>query len=203
MQIVLITKLIKKAKNWVFPGSAAYWEKRYRKNGNSGAGSYGRNAVYKAGILNEFVRNNNIQSVIEFGCGDGNQAMQFDFPDYTGLDVSAAAIRKCIDLSKQDPAKRFFVSDEKNTKLKAELSISLDVIYHLVEDEIYERYMQQLFSAATKYVIIYAWDVEADKNYHVRHRNFSQWIEDHESDFQLKDRISQEPYADFFIYERT
>jgi hypothetical protein len=62
--------------------------------------------------------------------------------------------------------------------------------------------MQQLFSAATKYVIIYAWDVEADKNYHVRHRNFSQWIEDHEPDFQLKDRISQEPYADFFIYER-
>jgi hypothetical protein len=199
----IIHWLIKKIRNTFFPGSALYWERHYSRDGDSGTGSYGISAEYKASVLNQFVNENNIQSVIEFGCGDGNQAMQFHFPDYTGLDVSAAAIRKCIDLSRQDPAKRFFISDEKNTKLKAELSISLDVIYHLVEDEIYEHYMQQLFSAAKIYVIIYAWDVEADKNYHVRHRNFSQWIEDHEPDFLLKDRISQEPYADFFIYQRV
>jgi hypothetical protein len=41
-----------------------------------------KNATYKASILNEFGKNNNIKTVIEFGCGERNQAMQFDFPSY-------------------------------------------------------------------------------------------------------------------------
>ena len=38
---------------------------------------------------------------------------------------------------------------------RAELALSLDVIYHLVEDTVYESYMGQLFDSATKYVIVY------------------------------------------------
>ena len=50
------------------------WEKRYAKGGNSGAGSYGKLAVYKAKVLNEFIEENKneVNSVVEFGCGDGN-----------------------------------------------------------------------------------------------------------------------------------
>ena len=47
--------------------SADYWEARYRDGGNSGAGSYGRLALFKARFLNDFVRSENVQSVIEFG----------------------------------------------------------------------------------------------------------------------------------------
>lgn len=195
--------LIKKVRNWVFPGSASYWEKRYRKNGNSGLGSYGRNAVYKAGVLNEFVRENQIKSVIEFGCGDGNQAMQFDFPDYIGLDISPTAIKKCLDRCKGDPAKRFFISGEKPTGFKAELALSLDVIYHLIEEGVYENYMNQLFAAATRYVIIYAWDVDSDTNYHIRHRKFSRWIKDHIPDFTLYNTIVNPTFPDFYIYRRV
>jgi hypothetical protein len=194
--------LIKKVRNWVFPGSASYWEKRYRKNGNSGVGSYGRNAAYKAGVLNEFVRENQIKSVIEFGCGDGNQAMQFHFPDYTGLDVSPTAIKKCLDRYKGDPAKRFFISGENTNGLKAELALSLDVIYHLVEEEVYENYMKQLFASATRYVIIYAWNVESDTNYHVKHRKFSGWIKDNVSDFTLFNKIENSGFSDFYIYQK-
>lgn len=194
--------LIKKLRNWIFPGSASYWERRYLKNGNSGAGSYGSNAAYKASILNQFTRNNNIKSVLEFGCGDGNQSRQFDFPDYIGLDVSPTAIEKCSELCKDDPSKQFFISDKTTTRLKAELAISLDVIYHLIEDEVYENYMKQLFAAATKYVIIYAWDVEERKKYHVRHRKFTKWIENEIIDFQLIERLSKDSYCDFFIYKK-
>lgn len=35
---------------------------------------------------------------------------------------------------------------------QAELALSLDVIYHLNEDEIYEEYMQQLFKAGIRYI---------------------------------------------------
>ncbi len=56
-----------------FPGSQDYWVKRYAKGGNSGPGSYSELAKFKASVLNAFVREHGIQSVIEFGCGDGNQ----------------------------------------------------------------------------------------------------------------------------------
>jgi hypothetical protein len=45
--------------------------------------------------------------------------------------------------------------------------------------------------------------VEEGKKYHVRHRNFSKWIKENISGFQLKERITQSPYCDFFIYEKT
>ena len=53
--------------------SGAYWSARYRRGETSGSGSYGENAKYKADFLNGFVQENGINSVIEFGCGDGAQ----------------------------------------------------------------------------------------------------------------------------------
>jgi hypothetical protein len=35
-----------------FPGSASFWENRYREGGSSGPGSYGRLSEFKAEILN-------------------------------------------------------------------------------------------------------------------------------------------------------
>ena len=201
----MIKKLIKKIRNGLFPGSARYWENRYRKEGNSGNGSYGKNAIYKAGFLNEFVASNNIKKVIEFGCGDGNQLKQFNFPEYIGLDVSATIIQKCKTLFAGDPTKQFFHSASlpatKETLLKADLVLSLDVIYHLVEDAIFESYMRDLFAASTKFVIIYAWDVEEGKKYHVRHRHFSQWIEKNITGFHLRNKVTHQNFCDFFVYE--
>ena len=53
-----------------FSGSLSYWEERYSTGGNSGVGSYGKFAEFKATTLNEFVAKHNLRSVIEFGCGD-------------------------------------------------------------------------------------------------------------------------------------
>ena len=74
-----------------FRHSAQYWDDRYRLAGNSGAGSYGRLADFKANVLNEFVAREKIASVVEFGCGDGNQLSLSRYPRYTGFDVSEHA----------------------------------------------------------------------------------------------------------------
>lgn len=79
-----------------FTNSKSYWESRYQKGGNSGFGSYGRLAKFKAEVLNDFVAKNSIQSVMEFGCGDGNQLKLAVYPKYIGLDVSPKAIKRCI-----------------------------------------------------------------------------------------------------------
>jgi len=190
--------------NKKFPGSEIYWENRYRKNGNSGNGSYGIKAEYKAAIINRFVAERNIVTVIELGCGDGNQLMQFHFENYIGFDVSPTAIKKCNHIFKDDVFKKFFLYQQE-TPLEnstAELTLSLDVIYHLIEQDVFEKYIRNLFSMARKYVIIYAWDVESDKNYHVKHRKFSEWIKDNVSDFKLYNKIKNSTFSDFYIYQR-
>ena len=53
--------------------SAAYWENRYASGGNSGAGSEGANAVWKATVINDFVASHYVRDVLEYGCGDGRQ----------------------------------------------------------------------------------------------------------------------------------
>jgi SAM-dependent methyltransferase len=200
--------LIRESRNIMFPGSGSYWEHRYRKNGNSGIGSYGDIALYKAAIVNKFVEGKNIKKVIELGCGDGNQLKQFQFPRYIGFDVSPTAIEICKNIFNKDSTKNFFLYNEKTiagavSDFKPELALSLDVIYHLVEDSVYKKYMHQLFSAPTQYVIIYAWDVDLEKNYHVRHRKFTKWIDANITDFQLIETVSKSSFCDFFIYSKN
>src|SRR5690606_31220817 len=74
---------------------AEYWDDRYKAGGNSGAGSYGRLAEFKAHVINLFFEQKGIFEVIEFGCGDGNQLSLFAAVDYLGIDVSPTAVSKC------------------------------------------------------------------------------------------------------------
>jgi SAM-dependent methyltransferase len=166
------------------PWSAAYWDARYRHGGHSGAGSSGRLAQFKADIVNQFVAGHGIKSVIEFGCGDGRQLQLAEYPAYVGLDVSPEALRVCSERFSGDPDKRFLPADEDPGT--AELTLSLDVIFHLVEDDTFHRYMQQLFACAFRFVVIYASDRDAiTPDAHVRHRNISDWILRHMPQWQL------------------
>src|SRR5690606_41175429 len=44
-----------------FMGSQAFWEANYARGGDSGAGSYGEMADFKAEVLNRFVLEHNLQ----------------------------------------------------------------------------------------------------------------------------------------------
>jgi hypothetical protein len=70
----------------------AYWEERYKYGGNSGAGSYSENADYKASRINQVVKSFDVRTVLEFGCGDGNNLSLYKFDHYLGLDVSNTAV---------------------------------------------------------------------------------------------------------------
>ena len=78
-----------------FKGSKEYWKTRYVKGGNSGQGSYGKEAQFKAKFINNFLKKNKVTRTIEFGCGDGNQLGKINYKSYIGLDVSPKAIEIC------------------------------------------------------------------------------------------------------------
>lgn len=198
-----------------FPGSAAYWEKRYSSGGNSGVGSYGFYASFKAEILNKFVSEHDVQTVIEFGCGDGNQLLLANYPSYIGYDISSTAIAKCKQLFHSDETKAFRLVKEYSED-KADLTLSLDIIYHLVEDSVFENHMRLLFGASHRYAIIYSSNSEdnhGNERTHIRHRQFTSWIQENLPNWKLTEHVPNRfPYrgdyrlgssADFFFFEKV
>ncbi len=167
--------------------SNKYWEDRYTNGGNSGAGSYNNLAQFKADIINNFVKNNQIKSIIDYGVGDGNQLKLINTENliYTGIDVSSFIISKCKEEFKDDNTKRFIHVDNIDNELKADLVLSCDVIYHLIEDNVYKTYMKNLFLMSNQYVIIYAKNEDKNHAVHVKFRKFSNYIESDLSEWQL------------------
>ncbi len=197
-----------------FSGSASYWENRYLGGGNSGDGSYGELAKFKADVLNDLVEKNAIRTVIEFGCGDGNQLMLARYPQYLGLDISRRAIDICPEIFRDDSQKSFGLMQDYASET-ASLALSLDVVYHLVEDDVFDDYMRTLFAAGQKLVVIYASntdDQESPQLPHVRHRHFTDWVEANEPLWSMSQVIDNRlPYdaasgvgsaAKFFVFER-
>jgi len=196
-----------------YNGSARYWEDSYARGANSGSGSYGSLGLGKSRFLNDLVRRHEVASVIEFGCGDGNQLSLAQYPGYIGLDVSRTAISHCQQRFRDDPAKSFFLYDgtcftDRAGVFAADLALSLDVIYHLTEDEVFETYLRHVFAAGQRLVVIYSTNRELGGTApHVRHRNFTPWVEAHCPGWTLAE-VSEGPNdglarADFFVYCRS
>ncbi len=197
----------------IFRGSARYWEERYAKGGTSGAGSYGAKAQWKADLVNDWVREFAVTSVVDLGCGDGNQLTLAHYPRYLGLDRSATAVRHCIEQFTNDPTKSFLRFDPEHLAdsagwLRADLALSMEVIFHLVEDEVFEDYMNLLFDSAERFVVICSNDTEGTQVApHERHRSFTRWVETHRPQWRLERRVDPPPevemMASMFLYARS
>jgi hypothetical protein len=202
-----------------FEDSRQYWEERYALGGTSGRGSYGELGAFKAGVLTGLLQEYGVRSAIEFGCGDGSQLALVPYPRYVGLDVSPSAIRRCAARFANDSTKSFFWYDPEAFVdgagvLRSDLALSLDVIYHLVEDAVFERYMRHLFAASSRIVVVYSSDTDAPcREPHIRHRKVTAWVAAHQPEWRLVRRVPN-PYpvtddhrrgsfADFFIFERA
>lgn len=200
--------------------SKSYWENRYQNGNNSGCGSYNELAKFKADIINQLIKEQQLHSFIELGTGDGNQLTMMQYPKYLGLDVSAKAINICVEKFKGDHTKSFMLYDggafcDNAGFIKADVSLSLDVLYHLVELPVYEKYLVDLFAMAERMVIIYSTnELLPQFSHHEHHRVFTKDVERLAPGWRLaetiKNKYSVAEYgedrgsrADFFIYKRV
>lgn len=138
------------------------------------------------------------------------------YPHYIGLDVSAVAIGQCISRFAGDTSKSFFLYQSNafadySGIFKADLALSLDVLFHLVEEEIFTNYLRHLFAAGDKYVLIYASNFDAPQQFHEKRRRFTVWVEAYIPGWKLLEVIPNKyPFAanaadetslsDFYIY---
>jgi hypothetical protein len=173
---------------------------------------------FRAEVLNAYVAENRIRSVIEFGCGDGLQLAQASYPAYIGLDVSRTAVLRCKERFAGDTHKSFFLCDplawvDHHQIFRADLALSVDVICYLLEDEMFHAHLAQLFAAAQRAVIVYSTNTDTPgKASHVRHRRFTDRVIQERPDWSLVRTIANRfPFekdnplgapAEFFIFER-
>jgi cyclopropane fatty-acyl-phospholipid synthase-like methyltransferase len=176
--------------------STAFWELHYRARGTSGPGSRGESAEFKADHVNRIVAAESVESVLEFGCGDGYQLGLLSIPRYIGMDVSASALRRCIDQYRADSTKSFLRYDpscwQDNLRLvHADMTLSMDVIIHLVEDDVFQRYMTHLFAAADRLVVVYSTNEQIRaRTRFTRHRCFTQWVAANQPGWRLSEQVN-------------
>jgi len=159
-------------------------------------------------VLNYLIREHAIESVVDWGCGDGNQLALLDVPHYLGLDVSSTVIDRLRAQYAGDSRREFKVLNTATAEVPlAEMALSMDVVYHLTEDDVFERYMDSLFNSATRLVVIYSSNHAGQNGApHVRDREFASYVAARHPGWQLVCTIPN-PYrllsrAQFFIYGR-
>lgn len=184
--------------------SKEYWEKRYQKDPNgSGDESYGNLALFKAKVINAFWEENQIQSIIDYGVGDGNQLklLKTENRKYIGLDVSTTILQKCKTIFAGNSTMSFLVASEA-PKLKAEFVMSCDVLYHLIEPTVFDEYMNNLFDMSQKFVVIYAPNMNFNECVHVKKREFVNYIFDKFPTFDLIERIKGPIGCPFYFFQK-
>lgn len=196
-------------------GTVSYWERRYRDGDSSGVGSYGILAEFKAEVTNAFVERHHVATIIELGCGDGAQLGLARYPSYVGVDVSPTVVARCRQQFGADPTKRFFtLAESAEYRGSYDLALSLDVVYHLLEDDLFASHMQSLFSLASKYVIIYSTNYDGPGHAaHIRHHAVTDWVAAHAPEWMQIDfiknrypfdrkRPAETSFADFYHFGR-
>jgi cyclopropane fatty-acyl-phospholipid synthase-like methyltransferase len=212
-----VYRILLPRKKLVFQHSAQYWEDRYKSGGTSGSGSYGVLAIFKSEVLNDFVLKNGVSTVAEFGCGDGAQLALAKYQKYIGFDVAPTSIELCRKrFSDYDEFSFDLVGSEAFTSLQpVDLALSLDVIYHLIEEDSFDLYMNKLFKSSNRFVIIYSYDFhQSYAAMHEKGREFTSWINKNIKGWSLVEVIPNKyPYnpddpdntsqANFYIYEKV
>lgn len=161
--------------------NAAYWDERYRAGGDSGDGSKGVEGAQKAAYISQVIAEHDVQSVVDWGCGDGTLLAQIELgtADYVGLDLSPTAIIKCLERFPQQQFARVDPQALASIAAEGDLALSISVIWHLVDDDEYEDYLAQLFGNFARLVLVYCSNVEQQcQAPHMRHRAFVRDVPD-------------------------
>jgi cyclopropane fatty-acyl-phospholipid synthase-like methyltransferase len=151
--------------------------------------------VWKAEVINRWVHQTAASSVVDFGCGDGQQLALATYPRYLGIDPSATAVRMCMARFAEDETKSFLCLRHGEFAdpagwLVADLALSVEVLFHLVEDDVYDAYLRTLFGSASRYVVICSNDTEGTHRApHERHRSFTAWVAQNLPGWSLEERI--------------
>lgn len=170
----------------------AYREQRYKNWWNSGKWSYNENARFKADFINKFIIESGIIDVIEVGSWDGNNLSLYEAKKYTWVDVSAEAIKKCKNMFEHKD-NMTFEEYRKWENTPADLSLCLDVTYHIFPRKEREEVIDDVIRLWKKYVLFYSFLAPKWHAQHINDYPFREYIE----------KLSKEKWYDLRVFNDT
>lgn len=135
-----------------------YWNKRYSAGLNSGQGSIGELRKFKWDtILSKTTIKN--KSVLDYGCGDLSFWKDHIHPEvkkYTGYDISEFIIlnhkQKWLDIHPRVSFTHNIVDVPKH-----DLVFCFDVLFHIIDENLFNYTLKNLISRAKDLLFIYTW----------------------------------------------
>jgi SAM-dependent methyltransferase len=155
-KIKLVNNRIKPKPRLTSFNNLNFWEYRYKTNIElgSGFGSRGKHLLYKRQLLNDIYNITDFKSVLDVGCGDIEVITGINFKNYTGIDMSPFIVNRN---AKIKPNYKFLCADFTlldTEPLKADLVLCFDVLIHLHDYDVYNKFVSQLFKVTKKTFII-------------------------------------------------
>lgn len=149
----------------------AYWQQRYLSGGNSGTGSTGALRAFKSATVNAIIEKYSVSSILDLGCGDGGQIFDIAVKSYVGIDVSEAAVELCRKRHGNKVGWSFCTASQLDKGVTADMTMSLDVIYHISDPKDYQDYLETLWRKAARLITIYS-SISANESCtpHIVHR---------------------------------
>jgi 2-polyprenyl-3-methyl-5-hydroxy-6-metoxy-1,4-benzoquinol methylase len=130
-----------------------YWEKRYSRGGTSGAGSVGKTREWKWKVIDGVV--GPLDSVVDVSCGDLSFWENRDCEKYVGIDISETVIS--LDRVRR-PSWTFVCAPAENKQdVKGKTVFCMDVLFHIMDDDKYDRILSNLVSYSTHWIVVSTW----------------------------------------------
>jgi SAM-dependent methyltransferase len=153
---------------------AGYWQERYLAGKGSGPSSRGDIAAAKTDRINRLL-DGTTRTVVDWGVGDGTVAAGIYADRYLGVDITQAALDLAREACGPRPGWSWLLIDPHTPPpltVHADLALSLDVLFHLTDDQAYQTYLRLLFGSAPT-ALIRASNYEAPRDDHMRRRRWS------------------------------
>jgi peptidoglycan/xylan/chitin deacetylase (PgdA/CDA1 family)/SAM-dependent methyltransferase len=133
--------------------NSIFWDFRYAMAPElgSGVGSRGEHLEYKRELLARLLRNCPNASVVDVGCGELEVTRDLPVGDYTGLDVSEAALRLA---EQKRPDWKFQLMQAEDPIPAADVVICLDVLIHQADQRALFSLVVRLAAASRRRLLV-------------------------------------------------
>jgi 2-polyprenyl-3-methyl-5-hydroxy-6-metoxy-1,4-benzoquinol methylase len=128
-----------------------FWNSRYRNNPElgSGPGSRGEISFIKKKIINDLISSNEVESVLDYGCGDLFCVNPMATQTYIGVDISDVVLK----MNRDKFPERTFIRPEELTQRKFDLVICQDVLIHQDTEDKFFNLFNRCLESANKFFI--------------------------------------------------
>lgn len=174
-----------------------YWDTRYKRGDSSGFGSVGKLREFKWDIINKYA--GNVNEVIDVGCGDLSFWEGRNCSKYSGIDISPTI----IDRNKKIRKNWKFICSPADVKIdiSSNIVLCLDVLFHIMDDDIYLKILNNLMSYSNNLVFIYTWKINPFLNInHLKNRFINLLLKENELNDKRLVKIKYQKYRKFSNY---